>query len=72
MWWKASNSHIKSISNTKLELQYLPEEQKMSSATVGGLNTLQATHLKGNVPMLAPSQNKRGKGTIPLIMPKFH
>lgn len=44
----------------------------MSSATVGGLNTLQATHLKGNVPMLAPSQNKRGKGTIPLIMPKFH
>lgn len=44
----------------------------MSSATVGGLNTLQATHLKGNVPMLAPSQNKRGKGTIPLTMPKFH
>lgn len=33
----------------------------MSSATVRGLNTLQAAHLKGNVPVLASPQNKRVK-----------
>lgn len=56
-----SNRHIKSIRNTKLELKYLPAEQKMSSATVRALKTLQAAHLKGNVPVLASSQNERVK-----------
>jgi len=31
----------------------------MSSATVGGLNSLQAVHLKQNVTLLAPPQNKK-------------
>lgn len=44
----------------------------MSSAAVGALNTLQAAHLKGSVPVLAPPQNKRGNGTIALIIPKSH
>lgn len=44
----------------------------MSSATVRGLNTLQVVHSKENVNVLAPSQNRRGKGMILLIMPKFH
>lgn len=44
----------------------------MSSATVGRLNTLQVVHLKENVTVLAPPQNKRGKGMISLIMPKCH
>lgn len=47
-------------------------ERKISFATVGGLNTLQIAHLRENVTVLAPPQNKKRKGMISLIMPKFH
>lgn len=47
-------------------------ESKVSSATIGRLNTLQVVNLKENVTVLASPQNERQKGLISLIMPKFH